>query len=279
VFISEFDAFKAELQALQAGMGELHQKTLRDELVRERFRTLFRTWTSIVYPAIKNSLQSKRELLKLDAEVEALAKLTTRIKPVSDYRKRLARSIEFVNGLVLYLPLREPKIVISGEEVFTPLIPDLPVRFVPNAILGWRGRLEDFLQKHPFDQSVFIMIRYRNRNNKLIGCIKKILAKRGYFGVLASEHNLTDDLYNSIACLFCCSKGLAIFDKPELSQDFNPNVAYELGMMHLLSRECKILKHSQINVLHTDILMKLYLAYSTINDVKQHLISWLTPTE
>jgi hypothetical protein len=138
--------------------------------------------------------------------------------------------------------------------------------------------MEAFLRHNPFDRSVFIMIRYRHRNRDLIAHIKKRLENLNYKGIIASDHNITDDLYNPIACLLCCSKGLAIFDEPEAEQVFNPNVAYELGMMHLLGRACRILKHSSLTVLHTDILMKLYLAYSTIEEVDQHLTSWLGTT-
>ena len=81
-----------------------------------------------------------------------------------------------------------------------------------------------------------------------------------------------------MACLLCCSKGLAVFDEPEAEQVFNPNVAYELGMMHLLGRTCRILKHSSLEVLHTDILMKLYLPYSTLEEVAAHLNQWLGTT-
>lgn len=103
--------------------------------------------------------------------------------------------------------------------------------------------------------------------------------RRNFYGILASEHNLTDDLYNPIACLLCCCRGLAIFDKPESRQEFNPNVAYELGMMHLLGRECRILKHSALKVLHTDILMKLYLEYRSVEEAEKLIDRWLGTSE
>jgi hypothetical protein len=96
------------------------------------------------------------------------------------------------------------------------------------------------------------MIRYRERNKSLLKEIKNVLSEQGMNGILASEHNLTDDLYNPIACLLSCSKGIAVFDKADVGQKFNPNVAYELGMLHLLGRGCLILKHRSLK-LHTDI--------------------------
>jgi len=119
------------------------------------------------------------------------------------------------------------------------------------------------------------MIRYRDRNVNVIKKLKDTLSKNNLNAIIASEHNLTDDLYNPIACLLCCSRGIAVFDKIETGQIFNPNVAYELGMMHLLGRECIIFKHKTLKSLHTDILMKLYREYNTAKDVISHIKKWI----
>ncbi len=281
--VSIFEAFKAELGALREAILVYPQKIVRDEELRERIRTLFRTWTYIVQPSIEYLLQSRREFLKLHAEVEALAKLTSKLKPVTEYRKRLTKSIELSNRLVLNLPpLGQTTVVTShgrGDDLFIPGIPDIPAWLVPNSIFGWKSKLEAFLNQRPFDRSIFIMVRYRRLNRALVSRIKAALAKNGFYGVLASEHNLTDDLYNPIACLLCCSRGLAVFDRPESGQTFNPNVAYELGTMHLLGRDCLILKHTLLKVLHADILMKLYLEYKTVNQAEKHINNWLTSAD
>jgi len=279
MLVSDFDAFKAELTAIKDIILALKLKTVRDEQLQDRIRVLFRTWTAVVRPTIVPLLQNRREFLKLSAELEALAKLTSKIKPVTEYRKRLNRAIELGNKLILYLPptkLYGPAARSTAkEEIFIGGIPDLAVRFVPNSLLGWKSQLETFVSEHLFDKSVFIMIKYRERNNKLVKSIKDTLKKNGFYGVLASEHNLTDDLYNPIACLLCCSKGLVIFDKAESNQTFNPNVAYELGMMHLLGRDCLILKHHSLEILHSDILMKLYNEYRSTSQVEEHINNWL----
>lgn len=278
--VEPFDAFRAELNAIHDRLGVAPGKTLRDDEFLERIRGLFRAWATTIRPAIESSLDNKREFFKLEAELQALAGLTSKIKPVADYRKRISRCIQITNGLVLFLPpSRGSGSAVPGrmirEGLFLPEIPDLPLALVPNALLGWRGAMEEFLRVNPFDRSVFIMIRYRYRNRELIAHLKKSLEKLGYNGILAMDHNVTDDLYNPIACLLCCSKGLAVFDEPEAEQVFNPNVAYELGMMHLLARQCRILKHSSLTALQTDILMKLYLPYVTPEEAGQHLSLWL----
>ena len=273
-----FESFKAELSALRDFVSTVKNKTVRDELLLERFRTLVRTWVSIVRPRIEPLLRSKRDFSKLGAELEALARLTSKYKPVAEYRKRLNTSIKLANDLVLYLqPTQEQRVSphAARDNLFLPGIPDLPVYLVPNPLLGWKGKIEAFVDKYPFDRSVFIMIRYRERNNNLLKEIKSVLSGQGMNGILVSEHNLTDDLYNPIACLLSCSKGIAVFDKADVGQKFNPNVAYELGMLHLLGRSCLILKHHSLKTLHTDILMKLYHEYKIAKAVGVEVRNWI----
>ncbi len=122
------------------------------------------------------------------------------------------------------------------------------------------------------------MIRYRG-NKQVIAAIKHAVAGvtvegRPFFPVLASEHKLTDDLYNPIACLLCCSLGIAVFSREKPTEKHNPNVAYELGMMHLLNRRCLILKHQTLTYLQTDILMKLYEPYTGPASAANVITQW-----
>jgi hypothetical protein len=277
VELSEFDSFRAELRSLIIIIQGIEKSTLQDENLRERFRTLFRTWTSTVEPLLTTYHGGRRELLKLHAEIEKLAQLASKRKPVADYKKYLRRACQLSDNIVIQLPPSgEQRRTTVGprQELFIPGIPDLPFSFVPNPIVGWRSRLENFLRKYPFDKSVFIMIRYRRRNDKLIKSIKNALTNEGLFGVLARDHNLTDDLYNAVACLLCCSRGIAVFDTAEVQEVFNPNVAYELGMLHLLGRRCLILKHESLKALQTDILMKLYTPYQKAAQVGAIIKDW-----
>jgi hypothetical protein len=276
--VETFESFKAELSALRDLVSAIRKKTVRDELLLDRFRTLFRTWASIVRPTIEPRLQSKRDFLKLGAELEALARLTSKYKSVADYRKRLNTSIRLANDIILYLPPTRGQGQSSNparDDLFIPAIPDLPVYLVPNPLLGWRSKIEAFVNRYHFDKSVFVMIKYRERNKNLLREIKNVLSEQGMNGILASEHNLTDDLYNPIACLLSCSRGIAVFDEAEVGQKFNPNVAYELGMLHLLGRGCLILKHRSLKTLHTDILMKLYHEYETPEAAGAEIRNWI----
>lgn len=274
-----FDVFIAELVALGETIRSHPRKTIRDAELLDRLRNLYRTWNGNVKPSIEGLLNRKHDLLKLEAEVEALAKLTSKYKPVAVYQKHIKRAMGMANDLVMYLPCGDSTQGDGAHKIATKLflsdIPDLPLSLVPNSLIGWRSNMKAFLSEFPFDRSVFIMIRYRDHTAELIGIIKKTLSQLGYNGIVASDHNITDDLYNPIACLLCCARGVAVFDKAEEKQVFNPNVAYELGMMHLLGRECRILKHSNLQVLHTDILMKLYKPYSDTHSAGILVDEWL----
>jgi hypothetical protein len=278
--VSEFDSFRAELLALLDALNQLRLKTLREEPLRERFRTLFRSWTSSVQPTIRDQVKNTRDLFKLSAEIEKIAQLTSKNKPVGEYRKRLRKAIELCGVLVLSLPTPpSPAPPTSRQGLFLPEIPDLPIAMIPDQLIGCQSKMKNFLQKHPFDRSVFIMIRYRHRNAQLISALKTAVAGceidgRPFFPVLARDHNLTGDLYNPIACLLCCSLGVAIFDREEAGEIYNPNVAYELGMMHLLNRTCLLLKHQSLKKLQTDILMKLYQNYAGPQSAAKLVQAW-----
>ncbi len=276
VRFSEFESFRSELRALATSTQGIQHRTLRDEGMRERFRTLFRIWVSSVQPSLKQLTRNTRDVFKLSAEIEKLAQLASKYKQLSEYRKRLRIAIQLADALVIYLPTDSQAIVApSRHDLFITSIPDLAPALVPNPLLGWKSRMELFLRKHPFDKSVFIMIRYRRRNDGLIKSLKSVLEAGGLSGILASDHNITDDLYNPIACLLCCSRGIAVFDRAEQGQEFNPNVAYELGMLHLLGRACLILKHRTLRTLQTDILMKLYQSFSGPAEIANLTAEWV----
>jgi len=81
-------------------------------------------------------------------------------------------------------------------------------------------------------------------------------------------------LNNPVACLLCCSYGVAIFDRAETAQMHNPNVVYELGMMQLLNRRCVILKHHRLKQMPTDLLGKLYESYANQGEAVRKLGQW-----
>jgi len=118
-----------------------------------------------------------------------------------------------------------------------------------------------FLDGNPYENNVFLMMKYRSHNSHIAEIIKAGVVTAGKRVVLAKSTRITDELgTNVLACLLCCKYGIALFDEPEEQQEINPNVAYELGIMHYLDRSCLILKSKNVR-LQTDILAKLYTEY------------------
>ena len=54
----------------------------------------------------------------------------------------------------------------------------------------------------------------------------------------------------------------------------NPNVVYELSIMHFLKRPCVILKHSKLKTMPAHILAMLYESYSSQNEAVLKLGEW-----
>jgi hypothetical protein len=225
---------------------------------------------------VRHQSGNGREVFKLSAEIERIARLSSKYKATSEYRKRLRLATQLADELAIYFPPAQSSAsVFPRHDLFISAIPDLGVALVPSSIVGWKSPMEAFCREHSFERSVFIMVRYRARTEPLIKAVKEALEEENLFGVVASEQRITDDLYNPVACLLCCSRGIAIFDEAEEKQDFNPNVAYELGMLHLLGRPCLLLKHVSLRALQTDILMKLYEPFSTPADTIRVTTDWV----
>ena len=100
----------------------------------------------------------------------------------------------------------------------------------------------DRLRRYPFERNVFLMMKFRDGNRPVFDFIKESLAANGLNCVRADdkEWQITRDVYNPVAVLYCCKYGIALFDEAETGSTYNPNVAYELGMMHLQGKECLI---------------------------------------
>ena len=118
------------------------------------------------------------------------------------------------------------------------------------------------------------MVSYRSELASLVRRVERALINLDLNPIIARDHGITDDLNNPIACLLCCSYGVAIFDRAESRQQHNPNVVYELGMMTLLKRPCAILKHRRLRRMPTDLLTRLYEDYGSIDEAVKRVNDW-----
>ena len=151
-----------------------------------------------------------------------------------------------------------------------------------DSLVGHKKEIVKRLKKYPYEKNIFLMMRFRPYNDHLHKQIEETITKNGFNCVRADDvlkWDITHDVYNPIAVLYACKYGIALFDKPEGDDDknqYNPNVTYELGMMHLQRKKCLILKHSSLDKLPFDIIKDLYSEYNYPKDVIPHIEKWIT---
>lgn len=148
--------------------------------------------------------------------------------------------------------------------------------FIPNSLLPYKDKI--IRKSNDFNKNVFIMIKYREANLLLRNHIKDVLKKIGFNAVYANDTQwkITDDVYNPLAVLCCCKYGIAIFDSPEEAQSYNPNVAYELGIMHFQIKECLILMNKNIlDPKPFDLLAKIYKSYTDSLEIEGLIKTWV----
>lgn len=158
----------------------------------------------------------------------------------------------------------------SGIKVGETVIPNsilLPSKYqvvLPKKLVGYRSEIEKFLRKHPFERNVFLMMPFREATTGLRTRIRAVCGKYSLHLVVADEQRIIENDLNSnvLACLLSSKYGIAVFSKPESKHTFNPNVAYEIGMMHRDDKVCLILKDRQLKALPSDLISYLYVEYS-----------------
>lgn len=145
-------------------------------------------------------------------------------------------------------------------------------------LVGFKREIEGKILEFPYRENVFLMMKFRDHNTDLADFIRDNLAKHGLRGVRADqpEWNITQDAYNFIAVLYCCKYGIAIFDEAEAGQAYNPNVLYELGMMHNQEKNCLILRHNSLPAAPFDFIKNLHTTYKKDLEVKRFISDWAT---
>ncbi len=182
------------------------------------------------------------------------------------------RSLANVRRLIIeeidkYAPIRERTIFIPQEGQFELIKP----------LVGFKREIENQMIRFSFADNVFLMMKFRDSNRELGEYIVENLSTHGLRGVRADneEWNITKNVFNPIAVLYCCKYGIALFDEPEENQAYSANVAYELGMMHYQSKHCLLLRHKSLPVMPFDLNKDLYVTYERDLQVKQIISTWI----
>jgi guanylate kinase len=167
-----------------------------------------------------------------------------------------------------YAPENAPSnmLVISNCERFTLLKP----------LIGFKSAIQ--ARTTNYSRNVFLMMKFRDSNKLVFEFIKKQLEERGFNCVRAdqSEWNITQNVYNPLAVLYCCKYGIALFDEPEEGNAFSPNVAYELSMMHMQGKDCLILRHKSLPEMPFDLIKDVHQTYSKDLELEDIVRSWVS---
>lgn len=276
--LPELRRLRKEIESLISAVRDGPGRILANAPVIERLQDLSFTWSSGVRQRVV-AWGVKHEILRTpDRLASELARLTVHSSSKERYLSLLRRLDSalsaYVIPAVLNVPVGVRLAAVPVAQPVLPEIPSLPNEFIPNALYGWIPKIRQFLAQHSYDRNVFIMVSYSHTLAPLVRAVQRSLVDLKLNPILARDHDATDDLYNPIACLLCCSYGIAIFDRAEARQTHNPNVVYELGMMQLLKRPCVILKHRNLRKMPSDLLTRLYETYSSTEDAVRKINGW-----
>lgn len=271
---------RLELDSLLASVRAMPGVLVVSASFRRRIQQFYLSWSNLRprLEAAQIPLSVIQNAENLAADVARLTSTRSRKDQyrakLSALRKVLAKDFLLEIGR---LGQSSPPRTVSAYSIENSLLPEIPGltnELIPNALLGWMESMRGFLRNNIYDRNVFIMVAYRPSLKKVIADVTASLIKLDLNPIVASDHNLTDDLYNPMACLLCCQYGVAIFDRGETQQLHNANIVYELAMMQTLKRQCVILKHRAVKTMPSDFLHKLYEPYRTSKDAVKAVKKW-----
>jgi hypothetical protein len=141
--------------------------------------------------------------------------------------------------------------------------------------------LARFRMNHPDPLKVaFLMMRFgkTGAHENIVSGIRKALEPLGIAVVRADDKQYHDDLFSNILTyVYGSGLGIAVFERIE-SEEFNPNVALEVGYMFALRKPVCLLKERTLRTLHADLIGKLYRVFDSldpIGTIPLELSQWL----
>jgi len=141
--------------------------------------------------------------------------------------------------------------------------------------------LEKLLTDYPDpERTVFLVMRFSSTkiHTKIAKIVKKALLKHGVHGLRADDKQYHDDLFANVETyMHGCGAAIAIFERIE-QEDFNPNVALEIGYMAALRKPVLLLKDRTLPVLQVDLIGKLYRPFDVFapeRTIPEQIDRWL----
>jgi nucleoside 2-deoxyribosyltransferase len=141
--------------------------------------------------------------------------------------------------------------------------------------------LYKFRQDHPESLKVaFLMTKFSKEKPypQIFSILKEVYAESGIALLRADDKMYNPDLYTNIETyLHSCGSGIAFFDTME-QEDFNPNVALEVGYMMSLKKPVCLLKSKFNKTLQVDLMGKIYLTLNPldIDAIREPVKEWLS---
>lgn len=153
-----------------------------------------------------------------------------------------------------------------------------PSEYVPDEI---RTSLARFRDDYPDAQKTgFIMMRFDDTpaHRQIAEAIKEVATRHGLVALRADDKQYHDDLYfNTLTYMHGCGFGIAVYERIG-TNEFNPNVALEVGYMLALQKPVCLLKDQTLTPLHADLVGKLYKAFDPQRikkSISPELTRWL----
>jgi hypothetical protein len=142
--------------------------------------------------------------------------------------------------------------------------------------------IKRFRADHPKPTGcAFVMMRFgtTKAHNEISESIREALRAQGIKALRADEKDYHDELFwNILTYIYGCSFGIAVFERIE-QDDFNPNVALEVGYTMALKKPVLLLKDKTLKSLNTDLVGKLYKTFDLQNisaTMGPQILRWLT---
>lgn len=161
----------------------------------------------------------------------------------------------------------------------------------PHVIAATRGSIslpveiqesfKRFQMDHPDPTKVaFLMMRFgsTDAHDQIVAGIKRALDPLGIAVVRADDKEYHDDLFSNVLTYIHGSGfGIAVFERIE-KEEFNPNVALEVGYVSALRKPLCLLKDKTLKTLQADLVGKLYRVFDPqdpIGTIPKELSQWL----
>lgn len=198
---------------------------------------------------------------------------------------------EWLTGRLIVTPDHEPtERTVFGEILFEHfavayITPDsmgeismpLPPGYPPSI----SESIKQFRLEHPDSaKTAFIMMRFGSTPAHLaiVTAIRESLSPHGISALRADDKEYHEDLLpNILTYIYGCAIGIAVFERLE-TDDFNPNVALEVGYMLAMQKPVCLLKDRTLKALHTDLVGKLYRPFDpqkASEEISAQLTVWL----